>query len=134
MESLEGRRLLAADLMPDHNYLIAEDVNLDFRVTPLDALLVVNAINNRGRVGSAGEGELAPMPAKTDVNGDGILSAADVLGIVNRLNGEGESGVLMSYRHEITDLNGNPISSAAVGQSFRVNVFVRDARDIPDES
>lgn len=129
MESLEGRQLLAADLMPDHNYLIAEDVNQDFQITPLDALLVVNAIN--GRSAGGGEGEQSGLPPKVDTNGDGILSAIDAMLVINALNGEGEGTPLISYRHEITDLSGAPINSAAVGQSFRINVFVRDARDIP---
>jgi hypothetical protein len=129
MESLEGRQLLAADLLPDHNYLIAEDVNQDFAVTPLDALLVVNAIN--GRNAAHGEGEQPAFSPKVDTNGDGILSAIDAMLVINALNGEGEEGVLITYRQEITDLSGAPITNVAVGQSFRINVFVRDARDIP---
>lgn len=47
VESLEARQLLAADLAPNQNPFIAEDVNLDFRVSPLDALLVINAKSTR---------------------------------------------------------------------------------------
>ncbi|MEZ6133988.1 MAG: Ig-like domain-containing protein [Pirellulaceae bacterium] len=130
MESLEGRRLLAGDLV-QHNYMIAEDVNVDFIVSPSDALTIINEINRRGTNSAAGEGESTGVVGKLDVNNDGILSGADVLGVINRLNGEGENGFLIDYRHEITDLSGAPITSAAVDTSFRINVFMRDARDIP---
>ncbi|MEZ6075727.1 MAG: dockerin type I domain-containing protein [Pirellulaceae bacterium] len=49
----EARRLLAADLSPNHNYFIAEDVNMDFVVSPMDALLVINALNQGWRAALA---------------------------------------------------------------------------------
>ena len=87
------------------------DVNNDNRVSPLDALWVVNAASRRGigklplLAGAAGEGESARMPAIgfVDVNGDGSLTPLDALRIINYLNrgsaggsqaeGEGESAV-----------------------------------------
>jgi hypothetical protein len=135
LEPLEGRRLLAADLggsVGNHNYLIAEDVNQDFTVSPVDALLVINALNNGGSR-SFGEGEVASgVAAKLDVNGDNLLSPIDALGVINRLNGEGEDGqFLISYSYQVTDTSGTPITSAVVGETFRITVFVQDTRDIP---
>lgn len=136
LESLEGRRLLAADLgLMYHNHLIAEDVNGDFRVTPLDALLVINAINKHG-MGSLGgiEGEGSTTGSssspKIDVSGDNFLSALDILKVINKLNAEGESHALIQYTYQITNLAGEPIptNSVNVGQTFRVNVLVQDLR------
>lgn len=130
MESLENRQLLAADLgLAYHNYLIAEDVNQDFKVTPLDALVVINAIN-AGGTGTLGEGEANQDGAKhfVDVSGDNVLSGIDVLRIVNRLNAEGEGDILFTYIPQITDTSGNPISQVNVGDTFRVNVQVQDTR------
>ena len=132
MEALEGRRLLAADLANNHNYFIAEDVNLDFNVSPLDSLLVINALNETG-ARSFAEGEIASGVSQLlDVNGDNFLSPLDALLVVNRLNAEGEDpvGTFVSYSYQITTPSGTPIanSSVNVGDTFRINVFVRDVR------
>ncbi len=132
VESLEARQLLAADLAPNQNPFIAEDVNLDFRVSPLDALLVINALNESG-ARSFAEGEIESGVADMlDVSGDNFLSPIDALMIVNRLNGEGEDpvGTFISYSYQITTPSGTPISgnSVSVGDTFRINVFARDVR------
>ena len=62
------------------------DVNDDGVVSPLDVLLIINAINQHGA------GRLPPLTADNqhlhwlDVNGDGILSALDALMVINHLN------------------------------------------------
>ncbi len=43
-EQLETRALMAGDL--SHNFLEPNDVNDDSRVSPVDALLVINALND----------------------------------------------------------------------------------------
>jgi hypothetical protein len=133
LEPLEGRRLLAADLgLPYHNFLIAEDTNRDFKVTPLDVLVVVNEVNRRGMgpLGDSEGEENGSNGLKFDVNGDNYLSALDILLVVNRLNAEGESGPLMGYSYQVTNLSGAPIAnnSVVVGQEFIVNTFVTDLR------
>ncbi len=132
VESLEARQLLAADLAPNQNPFIAEDVNLDFRVSPLDALLVINALNESG-ARSFAEGEIqSGVSQMLDVNGDNFLSPLDALMIVNRLNAEGEDpvGTFISYSYQITTPSGAAISgnSVNVGDTFRINVFARDVR------
>ena len=72
------------------------DVNADGWVSPLDALLVINALNTGMKlpVPSGGEGEGEVRHYYYDVNGDGRLSPIDALRVINRLNsadGEGES-------------------------------------------
>ncbi len=128
LESLEGRRLMAADLQ-FHNQLIAEDVNRDFHISPVDALLVVNALNGRARNSASGEGE--PTTAFVDVSGDGRLSPVDALLVINRLRAEGEDIKLVSYSVQITDTANNPITQIVVGQTFKVNVIVQDLRVDP---
>lgn len=133
LESLEGRQLLAADVFSaNHNYLIAEDVNQDFVVSPIDALLVINALNSGGSRSFA-EGEISSgLSEKLDVNGDNILSPMDALSVINRLNAEGENGeFLITYKYDVTDTSGVPLSSVTVGETFRINVSVQDSRDKP---
>ncbi|MEZ6137856.1 MAG: peroxidase family protein [Pirellulaceae bacterium] len=77
-ELLETRQLLAADLGPSqHNVFLPEDVNDDGIVSAVDALMVVNSIND--------------VPATDDlsfidVSNDGIRSPLDALLVINRLN------------------------------------------------
>ncbi|WP_197355746.1 Ig-like domain-containing protein [Aureliella helgolandensis] len=133
MEPLEGRRLLAADLapVPFHNPLIAQDVNYDFNVSPVDALLVINELNrgNSGELGSTREGT---NYGYVDVNGDGHLSPVDALMVINQINAEAEVGALVTYTATITDLDGNPITQIEVDQKFRLNVFVQDTSPSPN--
>lgn len=138
LETLEGRQLLTAAPTPVHNALIAEDTNLDFRVSAMDALLVVNHLNARS---AAGEGELTSLSQSDsrylDVNNDSRVSALDALQVINRLNGEGEEDILMVYSYSITNVvdpdntaSAAPISQISVGQTFQLNVFFKDNRDI----
>lgn len=139
LEALEGRRLLSADTPIVSNMLIAEDVNRDFRVNALDALIVINELNARNRSVANGEGEASGSSSKSlylDVNRDGRLSALDALLIINRLNGEGETDTLIRYSYTITNTvdpndptSGTPLTQVAVGQTFQINVFVQDVRD-----
>ena len=66
----------------------ATDVNADGSVTPLDALLVVNELNENGsrQVGSEGEGRLSA--AKFDTNRDGFVTPVDALLVINQINSE----------------------------------------------
>lgn len=69
---------------PYHNTDNPLDVNDDGQVTPLDALLILDAISqNRG----AGPIEEFPLPgAYWDVNGDGWVTPIDALLILNHIN------------------------------------------------
>jgi len=80
----------------DTNRWMPVDVNLDGQVSAIDALLVVNYINQNA-VPAGGEGE-AVDTFKRDVNHDNFISPADALMVINYLNrvkstppsGEGE--------------------------------------------
>ena len=47
-ERLELRTMMAGDANPFHNSFYAQDVNGDYAASPLDALLVINALNASG--------------------------------------------------------------------------------------
>ena len=82
IEPLESRQLMASDWQ---NHLLIRDVDQSGLVTPLDVLILVNAINGSGiRV-------LPPRPIAStepffDVNGDGSLTPLDVLVVINAIN------------------------------------------------
>ncbi len=103
-ESLEQRQLLASDwdfasiAGPDfqvaysHNYHMAADVDSNYKVTALDALLVINALNDAGGPKAiTGGGQFTYM---VDVDGNNQLTALDALRVINELNrGSGEENV-----------------------------------------
>lgn len=90
-EHLESRILLAGDIdLSLHNASFPTDVNNDEIVTPIDALVVINALNGQDRPAVSGEGE--PSGTYPDTNGDGQISPLDVLlviDVLNRPEGEG---------------------------------------------
>ncbi len=88
MEIFERRDLLNTDWQ---NPFDARDTNTDGFISPIDALLVINTLNQSGsRVLS---GMSTPDEAMFDVSGDNFVSPIDVLLVVNRLNAEGSGAV-----------------------------------------
>lgn len=81
VETLESRLLLSADW---RNPVNAVDVNRDGLVTPLDALIVLNEVGRRTRLGLT---ELEPRPEGSslpyyDVDGDGDIVPLDALRVL----------------------------------------------------
>ncbi|MFO7901276.1 MAG: Ig-like domain-containing protein, partial [Pirellulaceae bacterium] len=149
-EPLEDRRLLTA-LASDsgieynsyHNYLIPEDVNSDYYVSPADALSVINDMNTSGsRVLSQDDGDETSSVQKLDTNNDGAVSPVDALMVIDTLNAEGENGIqkLVAISLEaqevdadgdrVLDENGDPIPIDRVksGDDFALGVTVQDLR------
>ena len=81
VETLENRLLLAADIA-FQNPLLYQDVNFDQEISSIDALQVINHLNDGGLFA-----EEAPIAAFLDVSGDEQASAIDALQIINELNG-----------------------------------------------
>ena len=74
-------------------------MNADAAVTPLDALTLINEFNSTGvRFLSGSPTRVGGVTHYVDVNGDGILSPRDVLGVID-------------------DLNAAPLGPAAEGES-----------------
>ena len=80
---------------PHQNPTEAMDVNADGFISPIDALLIINFLNNNDGDGSVGS--LPPPPPYRDVNGDNFITPIDALMVINILNnslasgGEGEA-------------------------------------------
>jgi len=115
LESLESRKLCAVDLsaglpfvcFADHIHTgdvsafamispaigetrrLHADVDGDGRVSPIDALRVIDALNRVGtsRPVGGGEGEQEPI-GSLDTNNDGSLNPIDVLVVIDALNGD----------------------------------------------
>ena len=106
LEQLERRELMAADVSSFQNPIHPLDVDGDFRVSPLDALVVINALNATGPGSLAG----TPVPEdfnwNIDVDGDNALSPLDALSVINRLNsGEGELPPTVGVKYEFYRVN-----------------------------
>lgn len=81
---MEGDAQETFAVQPWQNLVNANDVNDDSHVTPLDMLLVIFAINSQGAGPiSATRG----VPPFVDVNGDGGVTAEDVLWLINFIDG-----------------------------------------------
>lgn len=79
LEFLEHRRLLAAD----HNFVEAEDVNLDGHVSALDALNIINEI--RQQQNQADGERVDESQFLSDVNESGEITSGDALEVINQL-------------------------------------------------
>jgi uncharacterized protein GlcG (DUF336 family) len=99
LELLEGRNLLAADgsmlaAQFPHNSAYPEDVDASGIVSPVDAVLVVNLLNDLRRSAFAADSGSASGESATnfypDVDGNGILAPLDALRVINQLNAEAE--------------------------------------------
>lgn len=115
LESLESRKLCAVDVAADLPFecfaddihtgdvsafamispaigetrRLRADVDGDGRVSPIDALRVIDALNRVGtsRPVGGGEGEQEPI-GSLDTNNDGSLNPIDVLVVIDALNGD----------------------------------------------
>ena len=93
----ETLQITVASATPLQNPSLAQDVNNDGSVSPIDALVVINQVS---RAASLGEGEFAATGVTasqffTDVNGDNTTSALDALQVINylaKMNGSQASG------------------------------------------
>ncbi len=105
-EALERRELLAGDLLAFHNNFAPADVNHDYRIEPIDALLVINQLNRRGAgdVETLMDGEDAMTTGFVDTDGDDQLAPSDALYVVNALNrGQEVDGEVMELRLGLRD-------------------------------
>ena len=104
-----------------HNENLPEDVNNDGVVSPLDALHVINELNQHGSY-ELPESRPDNRPY-VDVNKDGWLSPADAIQVINVLNQDGHS---LSFELTLSNADGDPISSVAQNEEFYINLLVED--------
>ena len=83
-ETLEPKRLFATDL-PYATHVTFLDVNGDDRITPVDALLIINELNENGG-GIFDPFRPGGIRGWIDANGDGRISPIDALIVINYLN------------------------------------------------
>jgi hypothetical protein len=72
---------------PFQNGVNSLDVNRDGRVSPVDALLVINKLNTGNVILDFNTAADPPVPPFWDVTGNGRVEPSDVLPIINFLNG-----------------------------------------------
>ncbi|MDA1054729.1 MAG: dockerin type I domain-containing protein [Planctomycetota bacterium] len=95
-----------------HNLAMPLDVTGDNLISPLDVLVIINALNNGGA---------RPLrPPRTgdfsyDTNGDGTLSPIDALLVINFLNGAGSGEGEAAPLHSLAGLLYVPSPEFAVG-------------------
>lgn len=144
-ESLEKRELLAADILVAHNELVAEDVNLDQKVSALDALLVINHLSRNG--GSHDLTGMSPgtLPRMVDVTGDNLVTPLDALRIINsisRAESLGPDNEFVELRLTPRTLNDAPFGedkfnvntrelNVEVGEIFNLEASYVDLRNLP---
>ena len=104
LEHLEQRQLMAFDLMPFHNSIVAADVNGDFSISPLDALVVINRLNSQGSGSLAGQ---APTDINSfvDTDNDNFLSPLDALVVINAINSGEGVGERAEVRYKFFSVN-----------------------------
>ncbi len=107
---------------PWHNYNFPEDVNGDGQVTPVDALSIINEIN-QGGAGVLPESRNEIAPPFYDVNKDGNLSPLDALIVINHINTE---DYMMSIDVTFTNVSGHTLSEVEVGSVFYLTLSSTD--------
>jgi RHS repeat-associated protein len=93
-EQLEQRLMMNSDWRNPARPL---DVNNDMYVSPLDALVVINALNSRGASSDLGVRQNR-LASYLDTNGDRNLSPLDALVVINELNRSDRSSDNASQR------------------------------------
>lgn len=123
-EQVEARVLLAADGAG------TMDLNADGKISPLDALIVINQISRELN-------EQAPVDLTMDVNGDGAVTSRDALQIINRIYRD-KTGSEMRLSFELRTIDGtgnhrdNPNWGAAGNEFVRlVDAAYADGIDEP---
>ena len=141
LEVLEGRAMLAgntaAALAPWHNQLKPLDVNHDGYVSPADALMIIDDLRIHGSHAVASQGA-TPLAAAAgtsagtssvnylDVNGDNMVSPADLLRVIDAL-ATPATATLVTVSTVYKDMNGQPITSPiTIGTQFQVETDVLD--------
>ena len=111
LEALEPRQMLAGDVIGNawHNQDQPADVNGDGEISPLDALLVANALGTMETFPAVNATQLS-----LDVDNNQLLTPLDALLVINQLSRdslEGESGSPVASQF-FTDVNGDRKTSA----------------------
>jgi hypothetical protein len=88
VESLESRSVMAGDCF--HNFVLPEDADASGSVTPLDALVVINRIN-QSFAGNPTDPNSASRFGMVDVDADASVTPLDALVVIDQLNSQNSS-------------------------------------------
>jgi len=94
---------------PWHNGTRSTDVNDDTTVVPLDALLVINSLNQDGSHQLPSNMPHPLQPPFYDVNRDGFVSPLDALIVINDLNRRAGGGEGEADGHSVSRMFGNAL-------------------------
>ncbi|MFM7932444.1 MAG: dockerin type I domain-containing protein, partial [Pirellula sp.] len=89
VESLESRSVMAGDFF--HNFVLPEDADASGSVTPLDALVVINRINQSVE-GNPTDADPTSRSGMLDVDADSEVTPLDALVVIDSLNSRLVSG------------------------------------------
>lgn len=108
-----------------HNALLPADVNGDGKITPQDALLVLNHVGRqfRGADGEASGGTVAGAHHFFDVNGDGKVTPLDALLVLNHLGNAQRGGAPLNL-DDVAALNPSTSSVVPVQNRAALNVIL----------
>ncbi|MEL7338499.1 MAG: dockerin type I domain-containing protein, partial [Planctomycetota bacterium] len=145
-QALEQRQLLAGDVVGATNSINQYDVNQDFKISPSDALSVINflaathATAGEGESSASGSSEISFAGRKVDVNGDGQVTPNDALQVINAL-GRGEAmdpliELMLTARDEadnelVPNSSGVIEVDTGIDNSFFIEVSYTDLRANP---
>ena len=85
VENLENRTVMAGDCF--HNFVLPEDADASGSVTPLDALVVINRIN-QSIASTASNPNSANAQGLVDVDADAAITPLDALVVIDHLNAQ----------------------------------------------
>ena len=85
VENLENRTVMAGDCF--HNFVLPEDADASGSVTPLDALVVINRIN-QSIASTASNPNSANAKGLVDVDADAAITPLDALVVIDHLNAQ----------------------------------------------
>ncbi|MCA9129039.1 MAG: hypothetical protein KDB22_18255, partial [Planctomycetales bacterium] len=109
-ETFEPRLMFNADWQ---NPLFSLDTNTDGFVSPIDALVVINTINQNGS--RSLQGSPATEDFLYDTSGDNFVTPIDVLLVINHLNREGSGPVVGVLAESRTEFHAEQLFSISTG-------------------
>lgn len=136
LEQLELRELLAADTSVWQNPSNRFDVNADSHVTPVDALLIINDLNQfgaRSLLASSATQSTTSRSAATpssapqvfmDVTGDGFVTPLDAINVIN----QADENDRVQIRVQAVNADGATLTSVNPNDDFFIQVLVKDIR------
>jgi hypothetical protein len=121
-----------------HNPLViggnaGRDVNADGKLSPIDALLVINLLNRNGGTANIPVRQLPAPPAFHDVDANGFANTIDALLVINQLNRQGAAEPTLVDPYVV--VNSAVTANSLVGGSMlpqAVSFATRSAGTIPD--